>query len=135
MKFFALLLVMLMCSVSMGQAPVDGQLQDLKPIIDTGVEWYVPSTNPKDCCDRLAEIEHLRNQYDLLDARIDAETDTFKRLMSTPPPVSEGTARLILISMSRLMEYNYDLKRISDRIIFQSQMWMMFCEPYVYDAP
>lgn len=98
----------------------------LNPMPDPGVQTWTPSTEPIDCCERLQRLEFMRNEYDILDEKIDDEY-AMRDLYLAQAPLNEEQATIVLTIMLRIMYLESELDQLYNHIVLQAQINDTFC--------
>jgi hypothetical protein len=100
----------------------------LNPMPDPGIATWIPSdpTQAIDCCERLQRLEFMRNEYDILDERIDDEY-TMRDLYLDQGPLSQEQATIVLTITMRIMHLESELEQLYSHIVLQGQIYDTVC--------
>lgn len=149
MRFLATMMTLLVCSVSFGQSPTPelfiqpvnevGQVSTdiylgpgFDPRPNIGINpWPTPTGYPNyapDCCERLARLEWMRNEYDILEEKIDDEYDILHLFLHEgQAPLTQGQAEIVLSTMLRISHFESALEEYGNLIIHQAQIYSVIC--------
>ena len=139
MKFFAVIALMLVCSVSYGQTPTIDPIDVPLPIYvgpgfdptpDLGIQpWPTPTGNPNyapDCCERLARLDWMRNEYDILEEKLYDEIDILDIYLAQAP-LDPEEAQIVLSIMIRIMYFERALEEYGAQVRLQAQIYAVVC--------
>jgi hypothetical protein len=142
MKTFAAIVLMLSCSVCLGQTPmIDPMFTPIDEIplpiytgpgFDTtpslGILPY-PTPQPNyllDCCERLNKLDWMRNEYDKLEEKLYEELDILDLYLNRGP-LNQEQAEIVLSIMLRIIYFERALEEYGNTVRLQAQIYAVIC--------
>lgn len=107
----------------------DGPGFDTTP--ELGIEPYPsPSPDPNyllDCCERLNRLDWMRNEYDILEEKIEDEYEILDLFLHGQTPLTPGQAEIVLSTILRIAYLEACLEEYGALIIHQAQIYDVLC--------
>jgi hypothetical protein len=102
------------------------------PTPDLGIQpWPTPDGSPTyspDCCERLSRLDWMRNEYDILEERIEGEYDILAiYLHEAQGPLTPEQAHIVTSTMLRISYFESALEEYGNLIIHQAQIYSVIC--------